>query len=233
MDAHWIEILDGADDDAVVLAVAHDLHFELLPAEERFIDKDFGNWREIQAPGDDLFILLTVVSYASALSAEGESGADDERKGSNFLGDFSRLLHRAGDTGAWHVEPDFLHGLFEKVAVLAFVDGCGVGTDHADSVLLERPGFKQRHGGVERGLPAEGRKQSVGPFPDDDLLDDLGGDRLDVGPVGELRIGHDGRWVRIHQNDLVTLFFKSLARLYPRVVEFASLADDNWAGADD
>jgi hypothetical protein len=32
--AHRVEVLDGADDDAVVLVVAHDLHLEFLPAEQ-------------------------------------------------------------------------------------------------------------------------------------------------------------------------------------------------------
>jgi hypothetical protein len=33
VDAHGIEVFDGADDDAVVGAVTHDFHFEFFPAE--------------------------------------------------------------------------------------------------------------------------------------------------------------------------------------------------------
>ena len=39
--AHRIEVLDRADDDAVVAAVAHDLHLEFLPAEHRFLEQHF------------------------------------------------------------------------------------------------------------------------------------------------------------------------------------------------
>ena len=39
--AHRIEVLDRADDDDVVLQVAHHLEFELLPAEDGFFDQDF------------------------------------------------------------------------------------------------------------------------------------------------------------------------------------------------
>ena len=49
----------------------------------------------------------------------------------------------------------------------------------------------QVHRRVEAGLPAERRQQRVGPLLLDDLLDDLPGDRLDVGAVGRLRVGHD------------------------------------------
>ena len=37
--AHRVEVLDRADDDAVVLPVAHDLHLEFFPAEQRFLDQ--------------------------------------------------------------------------------------------------------------------------------------------------------------------------------------------------
>ena len=39
MHAHRIEVLDRADDDAIVVLVAHHLHLELFPAEHRFLDQ--------------------------------------------------------------------------------------------------------------------------------------------------------------------------------------------------
>ena len=39
MHAHRIQVLDRADDDAVVLFIAHHFHLELFPAEERFLDQ--------------------------------------------------------------------------------------------------------------------------------------------------------------------------------------------------
>ena len=107
----------------------------------------------------------------------------------------------------------------------------------------------ERHGGVERGLAAEGGEQhelarcrarcrrSMAPVAissrDDDLLDALGRDRLDVGAVGELRIGHDGGRVGVHQDDAVALLLEGLAGLGAGIVELARLADDDRAGADD
>ena len=39
VDAHRIEVLDGADDDDVVGLVAHHLQLEFLPADDRFLDR--------------------------------------------------------------------------------------------------------------------------------------------------------------------------------------------------
>ena len=47
--------------------------------------------------------------------------------------------------------------------------------------------------------PMVGRSAS-GRFLFDDLGHDLRGDRLDIGGVGQARIGHDGRRIGIHQN---------------------------------
>ena len=79
------------------------------------------------------------------------------------------------------------HRLGELLAVLGDPDGPLVGADQLDAVLLERAVALQRHGHVERGLAAHRRQQRVGPLALDDLRDPLRRDRLDVGPVGELR----------------------------------------------
>ncbi len=39
MHTHRVEVFDRADDDAVVVAIPHDLHLEFLPAEDRFLDQ--------------------------------------------------------------------------------------------------------------------------------------------------------------------------------------------------
>ena len=125
------------------------------------------------------------------------------------------------------------HGLLELLAVLGLVDDVGAGADHLDAELLQDAVLVQVHRGVEAGLAAERGQQGVGPFLLDDLGDDLPGDRLDVGAVGRLRIGHDGGRVRVDQDDLVALFAQGLAGLGAGIVELARLADDDGAGADE
>jgi hypothetical protein len=54
-----------------------------------------------------------------------------------------------------HVEADGEHALLEELAVLALVDGLGLGADHLDAVFFEDAGLVELHRGVERGLAAE------------------------------------------------------------------------------
>ena len=148
-----------------------------------------------------------------------------------------------GGAADGHVQADREHQVLEHLAVFAALDGFGVGADHLDAVFVERAAAEKGHGGVEGGLAAEGGQQdqlAVGlealhllDFPGDDLLDALGGDRLDVGAVGELRVGHDGGRVGVHQDDAVALFLERFAGLRARIIELARLPDDDRAGADD
>ena len=91
----------------------------------------------------------------------------------------------------------------------------------------------QRQSHVQPSLAAQGRQHGVRLLDGEDLLDDLEGDRLDIGSVGHLRVGHDRGRVRVDQHDLVALLAQGLARLGPRVVEFARLADHDRTGTDD
>ena len=44
VDPHRVEVLDGADDDAVVGLVPHDLELVLLPTRDRALDEDLARW---------------------------------------------------------------------------------------------------------------------------------------------------------------------------------------------
>jgi hypothetical protein len=138
-----------------------------------------------------------------------------------------------GERGFRRLQADPLHRLAKQFAVLGLVDRLGGGSDHGDAVLLQHPHPPQRQGAVQRGLAAHGRQQRVGAFLLDDLGDDLRRDRLDIGGVGDIGIGHDGRRVGIDQHDPVALFLEGLAGLGAGIVELAGLADDDRTGADD
>ena len=81
-----IEVLDGADDDAVVVLVANDFHLEFFPADHRFFDEHFGSRRCIEAALDDLFELLAVVGDAAARATHGERRTDDAGKADSSPG---------------------------------------------------------------------------------------------------------------------------------------------------
>ncbi len=211
--AHGVEVLDGADDDAVVRLVADDFHLELLPAEQRFLDEHLGDGRQIKAAGGDGLELFSVVSDAAAGAAERVGGADDEGQRADLFGDLACLLHVMSDAGLRQVEANFEHGFFEKQTVLAFLNGFRFRADHAHAVLFQSARAVQRHGGVQRRLAAERGQQHIGLFLDDDLLHHLRRDRLDVSPERELRIGHDGGRVGVDEHHLVAFLAQGFAGL--------------------
>src|SRR4029079_6814884 len=55
--AHRVEVLDRADDDAVVGAVAHDLELVFLPPGDRPLDEDLADRAGIEPLARDLFEL--------------------------------------------------------------------------------------------------------------------------------------------------------------------------------
>ena len=231
--AHGVEILDGADDDAVVRLVADDLHFELLPAEQALLDEHFRDGREIESVRRDGLEFFLIISDAAARAAERVGRADDERHGADFGSDFSCFLNGVRHAGLRQVEADFEHGVFEKQTVLALLDGLRFRADHADAVLFERPGTMQRHGRVERRLASERGQEHIRLFLDDNLLHHLGRDRLDVSAERELRIGHDRGRIGVDEHHLVAFLAQGLAGLDAGVVELTALADNDGAGTDD
>ena len=128
---------------------------------------------------------------------------------------------------------DLGHCDLELLAVLCRLDGLGVCTDQLAPKPLEHAGLLQLHRQVETGLATEGRQHGIGSFFFDDLLEDLQIKRLDIGGVGETRIGHDRRRVRVREDDSIALFLQDPAGLGAGVVELTGLTDHDRAGADD
>ena len=108
-----------------------------------------------------------------------------------------------------------------------------VGADQLDAERSSVPSSCSVLGEVERGLAAERRQQRVGALALDHLRDRPGQQRLDVGGVGELRVGHDRRRVGVDEHDLVALLPQDLAGLHAGVVELGGLTDHDRPGAED
>ena len=232
MHPHRVQVLDRADDDAVVVLVANDLHLVFLPAEHRFLDQHLVGGRGIDAALDDLDELGLVVGDAAAGAAEREGRPDDGRQ-ADVIERLKRGRQGLDVVRARRLQADAMHRLAKPLAVLGLVDGIRGGADHLDVELGQHAHLAQRQRAIEGGLPAHGRQQRVRAFLLDDLGDDLGGDRLDIGRIGEVGVGHDRGRVRIHQHDPITLRLQGLAGLRARIVELAGLADHDRAGADD
>ena len=230
--AHRIEVLDGADDDAVVARVAHHLHLELLPADHRLLDQELLGRRRFQPALADGEEFLAVVGDATARAAERERRPDHGRITDHRL-HLERFLERVGERGARTLEPDALHRELEFLAVLRLVDRLLARADHLDAVLLEHAVLREIERAVERSLAAHRRQQRIRPLDLDHLLHHLPRDGLDVSGVRHLRVGHDGGRIRVHQDYPVPLLAQRLARLRAGIVELARLADHDRTRADD
>ena len=168
---------------------------------------------------------------------EREARADDRRQ-ADVVERGQRLRQRLDVMRARRVEADLGHRLAEEFAVLGLVDRLRRRADHLDVVILEHAHFLQAERAIQRRLPAHGRQQREPArhgvaLLHDDLGDHLGRDRLDIGAVGRVRIGHDRGRVRIDEDDAVAFRAQGLAGLCSRIVELAGLADDDRACADD
>ncbi len=122
-------------------------------------------------------------------------------------------------------QADSLHRLAEQSSVLGHGNRASVRSDQLDSVLLEHSLLGELHCHVEGGLPAHRREQGIRLLFRDDELHVLRRHRLDVGAVGELRIGHNGRRIGVDEDDLEPFFLERLRRLRPRIVELGALPD--------
>ena len=163
---------------------------------------------------------------------ERERGPKDQGI-AELVAERERLIQRVRYTGARDIEPGAQHGLLELAAVLRLADRLERRTEHAHAEPIEIARLGQGDAHVQPRLPAQGRQQRVGLLPLEHLQDRLGRERLDVGAIGETRVGHDRRGVRVDQRHLEALGAQHLACLGPGVVELAGLADHDRARADD
>ena len=153
MHAHRIEILDRANDDAVVLAVTHDLHLEFLPAEQTLLDQDLVDGGKANATRGNRFEFFLVVGDAATAAAHREGGANHARQ-ANPRDRGQSLIHAARDFRLRALQANRIHGLAELLAIFGFANHRSLGSDHFDTVFLEDALVVQRQSGVQRRLPA-------------------------------------------------------------------------------
>ncbi len=238
VNAHRIDVLDGADDDAVVLRVADNLHLILFPAEHRFLDQDLAGRRSFEPALGDVQVFFAVVRDAAAGSAKRE-GRPDDRGQLHIIEGGLHLRKIVGEHGARRGQPDFPHRLAEEQAILGLVDGLGLRPDHLHLEAVERPVARQPERSIERGLSAHGGQKRhplarVLPLLAlDHLGDHVRRDRLDIGGVRQIRVRHDRGGIRIDEDDSIPLGLQRLAGLRAGIIEFAGLADHDRASPND
>ena len=95
VNAHRVEIFNRADDDDVVLAVAHHFQLVFLPADDGFFDQNLMLGAEVQPPLRHTFIFFDVIGNIAAHAAQ-RIGRPDNRRKADFLDDFHGLFERLG-----------------------------------------------------------------------------------------------------------------------------------------
>ena len=129
--------------------------------------------------------------------------------------------------------PAALHRRPEEGAVLRSANGVQIGSDQLDAVLGEHAAFSELDREVECGLAAERGEERVRRLAGDDLRERGRVERLEIGRVGPLGVGHDRGGVRVGEHDAIALGTQRTARLHAGVVELAALPDPDRAGPDD
>jgi len=209
---HGVHVLDGADDHHVVHVVTHDFQFKFLPPKNGLFEHDSMNEARIETLAGKIEQFFPVVGDSASGAPQGERGTDDDGK-PDFSGDALHLRKGPRNSTSGHFQPDLFHGVTKELPVFSLLDDIGLGPDHFDSIAVENPRFGNSYGHVESGLTSESRKQSIWALPGDNLFHRLRGDRLNVGAVCRLGIGHDGGRIAVDQNDLVAFFTESFAGL--------------------
>ena len=127
MYTHRIQIFNRAYDDAVVRLIAHHLHLEFFPAQQRFFDQQLTGGRCLQATLANCLELFGVVSNTASGSTQRKARSNDSRKAQGLLHRPS-LFHAVGDVGTGRAQANLCHRMFELQAILGFIDGLWAGT---------------------------------------------------------------------------------------------------------
>ena len=92
---------------------------------------------------------------------------------------------------------------------------------------------------IQRGLSADGRQHGKTrarrhfPLDADNLFQIFERERLNISAVGDLRVGHDGRRIRVGQHHFIALRLERLAGLRAGVIKLRRLPNDDGPGAED
>ena len=191
VDAHRIEVLDGADDDHIVVGVAEQLELELLPPHQRLVDHHLMDRRDMQRASQQLIELLRVVHHGRPRPTERERRPDAQWE-PELLSGLLALEEALRGGLRRHRHADFAHQLAEALAVLGDVDRVDVDPDHLHPVLLPDAHLLAGDGEVQRSLAAHRGQHRIDVVQLEHLLDGGRLERLEVDVVRHDRVGHDG-----------------------------------------
>ena len=122
VDAHWVDVLHGADGNAVALGVPHYFKFDLLVPSHALFNEALCNPAGVKTHFTRLNELVLVFRNAAACAAQGIGWTDDEGISLCF-GKFQSLFYSIYNGALDHRLSNGLHGLLKGLSVLCFFDG--------------------------------------------------------------------------------------------------------------
>ena len=226
MHAHRIQILDRANDHDVVGRVAHHLELEFLPSLDRLLDQHFVARRLFEPVRHLGAIFVELARDRSAGPAERSRRPNDQRDPSS-----------SSTRSASAIECAIAErGTSSPILSIAFLNSSRssaflIASSFAPiSSHLNRSSTPASASSIARfsavcpptvGSSASGRSRSM------ILRQHRHRHRLDIGAIGQFRIGHDRRRIRIDENQPQPFLAQRLDRLRARVVELARLPDND------
>ena len=147
MDAHWIEVLDGADNNTVTCGIAHDLHLNLFPALDGLLYQHLVLWGKQEALFNNLYKLFWGMCNAAARTTKGEAWANDH--GISQVSDNTlSVFHGVSDVCTSNLQANVLDCLAEELTVLTGTNGLQVTADDLNVVLVKNARLAKADGAV-------------------------------------------------------------------------------------
>ena len=194
MNTHWIEVLDGADNNTVTCGIAHDLHLNLFPALNGLLYQHLMLWRKQESLLHNLYKLFWGMCNAAARATKGEAWANDHGI-SQVSNDALSVFHGVSDVCASNLQANVLDCLAEELTVLTGTNGLQVAADDLDVVLVKNACLAKADSTVQSGLSAHVWQKRVRTLALNDTGHRLNGDWLNVGSICSFWICHNSCWI--------------------------------------
>ena len=194
VNTHWIEVLDGADDNTVTCGIAHDLHLNLFPALDGLLYQYLVFWGKQESLLNNLYELFWSMCNAAACATKGEAWANDHGI-SQVSNDALSVFHRVSDVCTSNLQANVLDCLAEELSVLTGADGLQVTADHLNVVLVKNARLAKANSAVQSCLAAHVWQERIRTLALNDASHRFYGDWLNVGSICSFWIGHDGCWI--------------------------------------
>ena len=194
MDTHWIEVLDGADNNTVTCGIAHDLHLNLFPTLNGLLYQYLVLWGKQEALFNNLYELFWAMSNAAARATKGEAWANDHRV-SQVSNNTLSVFHGVSNICASNLQANVLDSLAEEFTVLTGADGLQVAADDLNVVLVKNARLAKADSTVQSSLTAHVWQERIRTLALNDAGHRLNGDWLNVSSIYSFWIGHDGCWI--------------------------------------